>query len=272
MIYFVPTPIGNLKDITLRSLDVLKESDIILCEDTRTTRKLLEHYDINAKLISYHKFNESQRLGEVIELANEGKIISVVSDAGMPGIADPGNILINELIRTGIKYTVLPGASAFTTALVLSGFDSEEFRFMGFIPSKGSEKNTFINQVKNRKETLVFYETPHRIIDTLEKLSVEIPNRRVCLVREISKIYEDVKIFEAKDFSQVDIVEKGEMVIVIDKDSSVLEITDSMIKDRILELIEEGITKKSAVKEVSKLLNINKNRVYEISLEIEWIK
>ncbi|MCT1796556.1 16S rRNA (cytidine(1402)-2'-O)-methyltransferase [Helcococcus kunzii] len=268
MIYFVPTPIGNLEDISLRSLRVLQESDIIACEDTRTTKKLLDHYDIKAQLISYHKFNEFSRIEEIISLSNEEKQISVVSDAGMPGISDPGNILINALIENNIKYTVLPGASAFTTALVLSGFDNTQFTFLGFIPSKSGERNRFIDSIKNRNETLIFYETPHRLVKTLEQFAKVIPNRRIAVVREISKIYEEILIFEASDYENVDIKEKGEFVILVDKNEEIIEITDEYILEKLKEEIQNGKTKKTAVKEISKELDISKNRVYNLSIEI----
>lgn len=268
MIYFVPTPIGNLEDITLRSLRVLRESDIIACEDTRTTKKLLDHYEIKSQLISYHKFNEFSRIEEIISLANQGKQISVVSDAGMPGISDPGNILINALIDNNIKYSVLPGASAFTTALVLSGFDSTNFSFLGFIPSKSGERNKFIDSIKNREETLIFYETPHRLLKTLEQFSVSIPTRKIAVVREISKIYEEIVIFKASDYENHEFVEKGEFVILVDKNVEVIEITDEYIVEMLNEEIKSGKTKKTAVKDISKKLDINKNRVYELSLNL----
>lgn len=269
MIYFVPTPIGNLEDMTLRSIRVLQESDLIACEDTRTTKRLLDHYDIKSQLISYHKFNEFSRIEEIISYANEGKQISIVSDAGMPGISDPGNILINALIENNIEYTVLPGPSAFTTALVLSGFDSIQFSFLGFIPSKSGERNKFIQSIKNRDETLILYESPHRILKTLENFSEIIPNRKIGVVREISKIYEEVIIFQATDYKNVNIVEKGEFVVLIDKNSEVIEITDELIIKKLNEEIESGETKKTAVKNVSKDLDVNKNRVYELSLDID---
>ncbi|MFM1525194.1 MULTISPECIES: 16S rRNA (cytidine(1402)-2'-O)-methyltransferase [Helcococcus] len=265
MIFFVPTPIGNLEDITLRSLRVLEEVDYIACEDTRTTKKLLDHYDIHKKLISYHKFNEKERIEELTNLALDNDI-AVVSDAGMPGISDPGNILINALIERNVKYTVLPGPTAFTTALVMSGFKSMDFEFLGFIPSKNSEKNKFFNNILEKKHTLIFYETPHRILDTLEELSKIIPERKVAVAREISKIYEEVKIFLAKDYDSVKIVEKGEFVVLIDSDDTIEEIDDDFIIQKINELCAQGETKKTAVKLVSKKYNVNKNRVYELSL------
>lgn len=269
MIYFVSTPIGNLEDITLRALRVLKESDIIYCEDTRTSKKLLDYYEIEAKLYSYHKFNEQKRVDEIINLAEEDKTISIISDAGMPGISDPGNILIRGLIEANIEYTVLPGPSAFTTALVLSGFNNDEFIYLGFMPTKASEKLAAIEKIKNVKATSIFYETPHRIKKTLGLFAEHIPEHKICLVREISKMYEQVQIFTAKDYEDIEIIEKGEMVLLVDKFEDETEVSDDHIEKRLLELLETGMSKKSAVKEISKELNLNKNRVYDLSLNLD---
>ncbi len=268
MIYFVPTPIGNLEDITLRALRILEEVDIIACEDTRTTKKLLDHYEIKSKLISYHKFNEQKRVEEFIGFVLDGKSIAIVSDAGMPGISDPGNILIKGLIENSIEYTVLPGASASITALVMSGFDNEKFTFLGFIPTKSSDKRKFIEDINNNKKTQIFYESPHRILKTLEDLSEVFPNRKICVIREISKIHEDIKIFEAKDYMNQDIIEKGEIVVIVDKDDNEEEISDEFILSKIENLLDEGYTKKTAIKLISKEYDINKNKVYDLSLKI----
>lgn len=268
MIYFVATPIGNLEDMTLRAIRILGESHIIYCEDTRSSRKLLDHYDIKTRLSSYHKFNEEERVKEIIDKAKDGLDISIISDAGMPGISDPGNILIKALIKEGIDYTVLPGPSAFTTALVMSGFDSEKFSFYGFFPTKESEKKDILERVKVNKSTAIFYESPHRIMKTLDYLAQEIPDHTIGLVREISKIYEDLKIFKACEFKSIDLVEKGEMVLLIDRDDSKEEIDEDFIKEKIQSLLDEGLSKKSAIKILSKELKLNKNKLYEISLEI----
>ena len=267
MIYFVATPIGNLEDITLRALRVLKESDIIYCEDTRNTKRLLDHYDINAKLYSYHKFNEQKRVDEIINLAFDNDI-SIVSDAGMPGISDPGNILIRAMIENNIAYTVLPGATAFATALVLSGFDNSEFSFLGFLPSKAGDRKKILENIKKTSMTQIFYESPHRIHKTLEEISLIMPKRRVSVIREISKIYEDVKIFTACEYEDVEIVEKGEIVVVLDRFEEEIEMTDDFIKTKLEELRSQGISIKMAVKQVSKEYEINKNRVYEISIKL----
>lgn len=268
MIYFVATPIGNLEDITLRAIRILSESDIIYCEDTRTSKKLLDHYEIDTKLMSYHKFNEQKRVEEIVQKSID-HTISVISDAGMPAISDPGNILIKALIENDIEYTVLPGATAFTTALVLSGFSNDRFSFLGFFPIKESEKEQMINKIIENKETQIFYESPHRILKTLDLFANKMPERKIAVIREISKMYEDVKIFKAKDYLDFEIVEKGEIVLLIDKDESVIEITDEYIESKLKELLENGLTKKSAVKKLSNELGESKNRIYEISINID---
>lgn len=268
MIYFVSTPIGNLEDITLRAIKTLENSDIIYCEDTRTSKKLLDAYDIKVKLSSYHKFNEKERLEEIISKALDGLNISIISDAGMPAISDPGNILVNSLIENKIDYTVLPGPSAFTTALVLSGFDNSEFKFAGFFPSKEKDRKDIIEKVKKDSITTIFYESPHRILKTLDFLSENIGDYSIGLVREISKIHEDIKIFKAKDYKQVDIVEKGEIVLLIDKYKNEETLDNELIKEKMLALLSEGLTKKSAIKILQKELNISKNKLYDISLDI----
>lgn len=268
MIYFVSTPIGNLEDITIRAIKTLENSDIIYCEDTRTSKKLLDAYDIKVKLSSYHKFNEKERVDEIVGKALDGLTISIISDAGMPAISDPGNILINSLIENNIDYTVLPGPSAFTTALVLSGFDNSEFKFSGFFPSKDKDRKNLIEKIKKDSCTTIFYESPHRILKTLEYLSENISDHNIAVVREISKIHEDIKIFKAKDYKDMDIVDKGEIVLLIDKYDKIEIVDDEIIKDKMLNLLSEGLTKKSAIKILHKELNINKNKLYDISLEL----
>lgn len=268
MIYFVPTPIGNLEDITIRALNVLKEVDYIACEDTRTSKKLLDHFEIDKKLISYHKFNEAERSNEFLNLIEMGYSIAVISDAGMPGISDPGNVLINVLIDNNIEYTVLPGASASITSIVMSGFDSSKFTFLGFIPNKGSLRTKFLEDISNAENTQIFYESPHRIKRTLEDLARFMPDRKIAVIREISKMYEDIKIFNAKDFEDADITEKGEIVVLVDAFNLKEEMDESQITNKLKELTDQGYSKKSAVKELVKKYDLNKNQVYEISLSI----
>lgn len=191
MLYIVPTPIGNLEDITLRTLRILKEVDVVFAEDTRTTSKLFSHYEINTPLKPFHKDNEHKVLASVMDFLNSGKKIALVSDAGTPGISDPGFLLVREAIKEGIEVETLPGATAFVPALVNSGLPCDKFVFEGFLPHKKG-RQTRLKLLAEEERTIVFYESPHRIEKTLEQL-VEFfgTERKCCLSREISKIYEE---------------------------------------------------------------------------------
>ncbi|WP_300410402.1 16S rRNA (cytidine(1402)-2'-O)-methyltransferase [Lagierella sp.] len=267
-LYIIPTPIGNLKDITLRALEVLKESDVIYCEDSRNTIKLLNHYNIKGNLISYHEHNENSRIDEILENLRENKVLSLVSDAGMPGISDPGHVIIKKLIEEKMPFEVLPGPSATITALVLSGLDNEKFSFLGFFPRKNKDRNEFLEDLKNRPETVIIYESVHRIVDTLKNLSSNFPNRQVAVIREMTKIYEEVirgSLQEVYDIYREKENVKGEFVIVLDS----YEVEEKLDIKKLLEIeLEKGLTKKSAISEVSKKYGLRKNEVYQISLEI----
>ena len=169
-IYFIPTPIGNMKDITLRALEVLEKSDIIYCEDTRNSLNLLKFHNINTKLVSYHKFNESERVEEIINNIEDGKIVSVISDAGMPIINDPGFVILQEVIKRDISYEILPGACALINGICGSGFDATSFVYMGFVPKTDSERKKYFQSFKNMNVTGIFYESPHRLLKTLKFL------------------------------------------------------------------------------------------------------
>ncbi|MGR7952602.1 16S rRNA (cytidine(1402)-2'-O)-methyltransferase [Finegoldia sp. P2-F-LR] len=268
-IYVVPTPIGNLADITLRSLDVLKNVDVIYCEDTRNTSKLLNYYDIKTPLVSYHKHNEQSRSEEIIDkILLENINCAVVSDAGMPSISDPGQILLEKAIDRDVDIEVLPGASAAITALVRSGFDSLQFAFLGFVPRKNSDKNKFYEQIKNATMTTIIYESVHRIEATVEELSEFLGDRKICVLRELTKIYESVMkgtCAEVIEMLKNETV-KGEFVIVIDK--LVEDNEDIDVKEKLTELINDGMSKKQAVKIVSDVYGLKKNDVYKESLEL----
>ncbi|OXZ25229.1 16S rRNA (cytidine(1402)-2'-O)-methyltransferase [Finegoldia magna] len=268
-IYVVPTPIGNLADITLRSLDVLKNVDVIYCEDTRNTSKLLNYYDIKTPLVSYHKHNEQSRSEEIIDkILLENINCAVVSDAGMPSISDPGQILLEKAIDRDVDIEVLPGASAAITALVRSGFDSLQFAFLGFVPRKNSDKNKFYEQIKNATMTTIIYESVHRIEATVEELSEFLGDRKICVLRELTKIYESVMkgtCAEVIEMLKNETV-KGEFVIVIDK--LIEDNEDIDVKEKLTELINDGMSKKQAVKIVSDVYGLKKNDVYKESLEL----
>ena len=268
-IYVVPTPIGNLADITLRSLDVLKNVDVIYCEDTRNTSKLLNYYDIKTPLVSYHKHNEQSRSEEIIDkILLENINCAVVSDAGMPSISDPGQILLEKAIDRDVDIEVLPGASAAITALVRSGFDSLQFAFLGFVPRKNADKNKFYEQIKNATMTTIIYESVHRIEATVEELSEFLGGRKICVLRELTKIHESVMkgtCAEVIEMLKNEIV-KGEFVIVIYK--LIEENEEIDVKEKLTELINDGISKKQAVKIVSDMYGLKKNDVYKESLEL----
>lgn len=271
-IYVVPTPIGNLADITLRSLDVLKNVDVIYCEDTRNTSKLLNYYDIKTPLVSYHKHNEQSRSEEIIDkILLENINCAVVSDAGMPSISDPGQILLEKAIDRDVDIEVLPGASAAITALVRSGFDSLQFAFLGFVPRKNADKNKFYEQIKNATMTTIIYESVHRIEATVEELSEFLGDRKICVLRELTKIHESVMkgtCAEVIEMLKNEIV-KGEFVIVIYK--LIEENEEIDVKEKLTELINDGISKKQAVKIVSDMYGLKKNDVYKESLEL-WFQ
>ncbi|QQK07335.1 16S rRNA (cytidine(1402)-2'-O)-methyltransferase [Miniphocaeibacter halophilus] len=268
-LYIVPTPIGNLKDITLRALDVLKEVDVIYCEDTRNTVKLLNHYDIKNNLKSYHEHNEKLRTEEIARQIQSGLSIAIVSDAGMPGISDPGHTIIKYFIENNMEFEVLPGATASITALVSSGLDNDKFAFLGFVPREKKKLKEFYELLDNLQMTSIIYESVHRIKSTLKKLAEVYPNRKVVVCRELTKIYEEkisgtcnelYNIYKNKNNI------KGEFVIVLDKAEVKEELLD--IKKLLLEEINNGLSKKESVKAVTSKYGLNKNEVYKISLEL----
>lgn len=218
-LYIVATPIGNLKDITLRALEVLKEVDVVLCEDTRTTKKLLSAYDISAKCIAYHKFSSDTEIKKILDLFDENENIALVSDAGTPTISDPGSFLI-KLIReqkTGVNIVSIPGASALTAALSISGLPLSEFTFVGFLPhKKGRQKK--LDQALSFAHTVVFYESTHRIIKLLEEIHQRQPERNIIICKEITKVHERVLIGTAlnlvDEFSKNPSLQKGEFVLI----------------------------------------------------------
>lgn len=264
MIYFCPTPIGNLSDITMRTLEVFEKVDVIACEDTRVTMKLLSHFELKKQLIAYHKFNEQEKAKELIELSKE-KDIALVSDAGMPGISDPGAILAVELIKSGVEFCVLPGANAANVALICSGLNTDHFLFYGFLNSKSSARVKELESLKSFPYTMIFYEAPHRILKVLEDMKDVFGDRNVSVSRELTKMYETTyrgKISEVME----QIFEKGEFVIVVEGNTEE-EVFD--IKALLLKKISSGIKPSQAVKQVSSETGINKNEVYKVSLELK---
>ena len=276
-LYLVPTPIGNLKDITLRALEVLKDSDIIAAEDTRQTLKLLNHFEIKKPLISYHKFNEQSKGNEIVELLREGKTIALVSDAGTPGISDPGSVIVQKCIAEDIEFEVLPGATAITTALVYSGLDTTKFLFRGFLPRENKDRKVITNELLNSQETLIFYEAPHRFLDTLSYLSDAFGDRNIDVCRELTKLYQEIFRGRLSEAIQhfVDNKPRGEFVLVLEgkrlediKEEKKQEWINLSIEDHILKYIKDGINKKEAIKLVAKDRELPKSEVYKFSTNI----
>jgi 16S rRNA (cytidine1402-2'-O)-methyltransferase len=269
-LYLVATPIGNLEDITLRALRVLKQADLIACEDTRQTIKLLNHYGITTRTTSYHEHNEMTRSAELVLELEQGARIALVTDAGMPGISDPGFRLISLAIRHHIAVVPIPGASAFLSALVASGLPTDSFRFSGFLPAKRGQRRQAIESIRESARTQVFYEAPHRVTEALEDI-VEIlgGQRQVVIAREVTKMHEEflrghgAEILETLT-ARGDI--KGEITLLIGKmeatEEKVLP-TRVSVRDRINQLIvEENLDEKTALKKVAKEMGISKSEAY----------
>lgn len=276
-LYLVPTPIGNLKDITLRALETLQQADFIAAEDTRQTLKLLNHFEIKKSLISYHKFNEQIKSDKIIELLMEGKNVALVSDAGTPGISDPGSVIVQRCIEQMIDFEVLPGATAITTALVYSGLDTTKFLFRGFLPRENKDRKVVTDTLLQSQETLIFYEAPHRLIDTLEFLLETFGDRKIAVCRELTKLYEEIyrgSLSEAlKHFEEKK--PRGEFVLVLEgkklediREEQKESWINLSIEEHILKYVNDGINKKDAIKLVAKERELPKSEVYKFSTNI----
>ena len=269
-LYLVSTPIGNLKDITLRAIEKLKKSTYILCEDTRVSRNLLDRYQIKSKLISNHKFNESKNLNKIVDLLKSGEIISLISDAGTPGISDPGAILVNECIKNNIKITPIPGPSAVTVAVSMSGF-SEKFIFHGFLPEKKKAIEDVFSKISKFDETCVFYISPKKVNKIIPELKIFFSGRKIVFCREITKIYEE---FIRKDIDELDILNmelKGELTIVIsekkiDKNNS-QELSESDMN--IIKMMINKLTIKEITEIISQIKDVSKKEIYNYCLKLK---
>jgi 16S rRNA (cytidine1402-2'-O)-methyltransferase len=269
-LYIVATPIGNLEDITLRAIRTLKEADLIACEDTRQTQKLLNHYGIEKKTVSYHEHNELTRAAELVKDLEEGMKIAVVSDAGMPGISDPGFRLVSLAVRHHIPVVPIPGPSAFVAALAASGLPTDSFRFSGFLSPKTGQRRTELEQVRNSPRTQVFYEAPHRIVETLEDIVAVLGgSRQVVIAREVTKLHEEFLRGRADDvLAQLrarDSV-KGEITLMIARAPEVLEDVapeKKTIAARVRELQQsEKLDEKDALKRAAKEFGVSKSEAY----------
>lgn len=265
-LYICPSPIGNLEDISLRVLRVLNEVDFIACEDTRVSRKLLNHYEIEKELFSYHEHNQREAGQKIIDRLKAGEKAALLSDAGMPGINDPGRELIIKCQEEGIDYTVLPGPSAFTTGLVYSGLDSQRFVFAGFFPRSKKERNEDLAWLLEEEKTVIYYESPHRINKTIDFLAEKMPDRQLAIVREISKIYEEMLKGKASQLSE-EIAQrklKGEIVLLIEGQPKSQEpsYSDQELEELFDQLLDQGLSKREAMAKIVQLSGISKNEIY----------
>jgi len=273
ILYLCATPIGNLSDMSKRTIEVLSEVDIIACEDTRNTRKLLTHFNISKPLTSYHEHNKAEKGEELTNMILEGKNIALVSDAGTPAISDPGEDLVRLCAMKDITVTSIPGPAAFVNALILSGLPTGRFSFEGFLSVNKKNRNIHLNEVKNDTRTLIFHEAPHKLLRTLKDMLEVFGDRRIALCRELTKMFEEIKrttLSEAVEFYENN-PPKGEFVLVIEGEKRekliedmAKEYDDISIEDHVDKLISEGMVKKEAIKQVATLRNMKKSDVYNL--------
>ena len=267
-IYFIPTPIGNLEDMTIRAINTLKEVDIIACEDTRESKKLLDYYEINKPLTSYHKFNEMTKGEEIIKKAKSGKIYGIITDQGMPGISDPGHILIKKCIEEGISYTILPGASSILTALVGSGLDNLTFSYYGFIPKKKSEKLDLYDKLKKEEKTSILFDTPHNLEKTILDFKDHFPDRKLCIARELTKKFEEYTLLDIRDMDISQLTIKGEFVLILSGKVGKNEEKIEDFKEEIQDLLNKGMKTKDISKKIKEKTNISKNEIYDYIINL----
>jgi 16S rRNA (cytidine1402-2'-O)-methyltransferase len=263
ILYVVPTPIGNMEDITIRSLNVLKEAKVIFSEDTRETFSLLKYYNLEGKkLISSHKFNENENLAKLIRELETNDIVALVSDRGTPLISDPGYSLIREAINRNFNVVCLPGATAFVPAMVMSGLSTDRFMFYGFLNSKISKQKKELELLSDYKYPIIFYEAPHRIMETLKNIELVFGDRKVAIVREISKKYEEIIRDNISNIlKEVDGI-KGEIVLIVEGNDKEDDYSSLSIIEHVNMFIEEGNSSKEAIKLVAKARNLPKSEVY----------
>jgi len=270
ILYLVTTPIGNLQDITLRALETLRTVDLIACEDTRHTRNLLNHFRISNRTISYHEHNEQERADELADRLIRGESIAVVSDAGTPGICDPGFRLVQRSIEIGAQVVAIPGPVAFVSALVTSGIATDLAFFGGFLPAKKGERRKRLEEVRDIPATLIFYETPHRLTKSLVDCHDVLGNRQACVARELTKIHEEIirgSLDElTRTISKTKV--KGEIVLVIERAQASGKIkrgsSDRTIVERVNELEETGLDRKAALKKAAKEFGLSKSEAYRL--------
>lgn len=267
-LYIIATPIGNLEDITLRAIRILKEVDLIAAEDTRHTLKLLNHLEISKPLISYHRHNEEIRTEELIKELKTGKNIGLVSDAGTPGICDPGEEIIKKCIEESIKVVPIPGACAMINALITSGISTKEFIFLGFLPLNKKSRKEKLEEIKNANKTIILYEAPHKLKSTLNDLNLILEDRSVVLARELTKIHEEYIRGTVKELMEKTDNLKGEMILIIEKNNKDNEEELNSLNNLTLEehynfYEKNGLNKKEIIKKIAKDRNVSKNEIYQ---------
>ena len=270
-LYLVATPIGNMEDITLRAINILKNVDIIAAEDTRHTLKLLNHLEISKPLISYYRHNEDIKSDVLIQKLKEGNNIALVSDAGTPGISDPGEEIVEKCIDEGINIIPIPGACAMVTGLIASGLDTKQFTFYGFLPMNKKLRKIKLEEISKNKSTILIYEAPHKLISTLNDLKEYLGNRKITIARELTKIHEEFVRGTLEDIESKISNIKGEFVLVVegnkDEDSEQNELNGMTLEEHYRYYEKKGLNKKEIIKAIAKDRNVNKNEIYKYFLE-----
>jgi len=270
-VYLVATPIGNLEDITFRALRTLREADVIACEDTRHTLKLLRHFDIRKSLVSYHEHNEAERAAELVERVRAGEAVAVVSDAGAPAISDPGFRVVRAALEAGLEVVPIPGPSALVAALTASGLPTDAFRFCGFPPSKKGQRRRFFEAFVDEAATLVFYESPHRALASVEDAREVLGDRPAVLARELTKLHEEMLRGRLSDIA-AKLAErgaiKGEMTLVVGRGDAADQAPETPLDERVAELIESGVARMDAIKQAARERGLSKREAYR-RLEVD---
>ena len=261
-LYLIPTPIGNLDDITVRSLNTLKTVDVILCEDTRDTGLLLSHYDIKKKLVSCHEYNEDKIIDKVVSMLKDGLNIGLVTDQGTPIISDPGYIVSRGVIDAGFNVISLPGATAFVPALTSSGIEPSPFLFYGFLNSKSSKQITELKSLKDLKYTIIFYESVHRMKETLSNMLEVLGDRNIVVCRELSKIHEEIVRDNISNIIPLVDTMKGEFVIVVEGNKKKVDFSELDIVEHVKMYVEDGMKEMDAIKQVAKERGVAKSIIY----------
>lgn len=262
-LYLIPTPIGNLDDITVRSLKTLETVDLLLCEDTRETGKLMKKFNIKKRLVSCHEYNESDMVDYVIKCLDDNMNIGLVTDQGTPIISDPGFIVAREIIKKGYNVISLPGATAFVPALTSSGINPSPFLFYGFLSAKDSKQKRELEELKSLKYTMIFYEAPHRIRKTLSNMLEVMGDRNISISREISKIHEEIYRDKISNLIDISDTMKGELVLVVEGNLDIVDYSDLSIIEHVNLYVDDGMNVKEAIKLVAKERNIAKSIVYK---------